>query len=802
MPKLLAISLIVALTSVGGVPTVLAAAPDRTSEETTGRATSILHSADGAATDVLVHGLGSAVAAAAAEGRKHAHSDLQPAGRFVDAGDSITVTVPSGAPPMEVAIGLTGTYAAHNEGRDVGYRRTPLRVGVNEITAPHDGMVSLVSTAPEGSASVTVAGGEAVPTYVRGQSTRESFTADLDRFADAPFVEVVSDRIFGDFQKPKTGTLLPADDLAARTANWDRVVELTDETYGFDPRAVGTSRKHPHRIHIVSPDTGSGYANAGGGRLMFQVATGAAGDLFRSPAQSQWGLWHEIGHTYESIINSFPGTAETITNISSLAVQDGLGFGSRWDESTADFERYFASDDRDWHAANDRVRLLAWEQLRRAFGDGFLPRFFAALRAEAAVENPHVLTTDDKHALFVTVASRVADRDLGPFFDALGFPVSDATRAAIDAFPELQQRIWDNVDSRNRIVEQLLPGYDPPVGVVEGPAAPVPVGRHRVEAPVVRSLGTASGRGSAAVVGATGVADVVGADTGRVVVRLRSSDGTEDSVVVTAAAVGGDAVVALGQSNRPVGVLWLDGAGRFDWRPATSYVAHTGWSGLPYLTIDLHDPDGTVVASGRVLGNETGTVLDRVFDGRRYEDGQLLLVTHAQPSLLAVYQSDDLVSDGSAPQAYRVEGHHLVPIPRDDVPGWQVIGGTEGTPTTLRRGADDPVDAVLAVHAQISSIAATVTMEAPAGTVFAPGQDTLAGSYQKPGEGWRPSGNLVLRDGVPSTDGRTMTWSLRTGSGFSMPPGARLRWQPAIRTPASAPPGESALTVVAVGAAD
>ncbi|PYY40304.1 hypothetical protein DEJ03_16545 [Curtobacterium sp. MCLR17_043] len=765
------------------------------------RRTAIEHSADGSETAVLVHGIGSASAAASAERRRFAHSDLQPAGRFVEAGEVVTVSIPQGAPTMEIAIGLIGTYAAHNDGRDVGYRRTALVPGVNEVTAVHDGMVSLVSTADDGSATATVSGGEPVPTWVRGQSTAESFAADLERWAAAPFVEVVSDRMFGDFQKPKTGTLIPADDLAARTANWDRVVELTDSTYGLDDDAVGASRKHPHRIHIVAPDTGGGYANASNGRILFHVSSGAAGDLFRDPLHDQWALWHEIGHTYESTINSFPGTAETITNISSLAVQDGLGFGSRWDETTASFERYFASEDRNWLEASDRVRLLAWEQLRRAFGDAFLPRFFAALRAESAVVNPHVLTTDDRHALFVTTASRVADRNLAPFYDALGFPMSDATRSAIGELPPLDQRIWDNVDSRHRVIEYVVPGYDPPVGVIDGPLPTVPVGRRLVDAPAVTALGTASGRGSAAVVDATAAADVVGSDTGRLAVRLRSSDGTEDSIIVTTAAVGGDAVVARGQANRPIGVLWLDGRGTLGWRAATSWNAHTSWSGHAYLHIEQYDPDGTLITAGSVHGDETGTVLDRVFGGRPYRDGQFLLVTHAQPDLLRVYGNGAPISGNGAPRAYRIEGHHLVSADRDDVPGWQVIRGAAGTPVALERGTDAPIEAQVSVHAQISAITATVTVQSPDGTTFVPGQTTIPGMYQKPGEGWRESANLLLRAGTVSDDGRTLRFTLQTGGGFSMPPGSMLRWQPVVGVASDAPAGASSLRIVVEGSA-
>lgn len=794
-PALPAVLVVTALAIGGGVAAAATGGVDV-------HETVVEHSANGDATSVLVHGIGDAAAAATAEGRRFRHSDLQPAGRFVAAGDVVTVSVPTGAPAMDVAIGLIGPYAAHNSGADVGYQQTRLTAGVNRVTAPHDGMVSMVSAADTGEATVTIAGGVAVPTYVRGQSTADSFAADLRRFADAPFVEVVSDRMFGDFQKPKTGTAIAGADLAERTANWDRVIELTNETYGLDERAVGTSHKYPHRIHIASPDSGAGYANASNARIMFQTGTGAAADLFRLPLSGLWGLWHEIGHTYEAPINIFPGTAETITNLSALAVQDGLGFGSRWDESIPLLERYFTTPiaDRDWEGAHDRVRLLAWEQLRRAFGDGYLPRFFAALRAEAAKTNVNALTIDDKHAIFVEVASRVADRDLAPFYDQLGFPMSDATRAVIGALPDLREPIWDNVDSRHRIVERLVPDYDPPVGVVTGAVSPVPVGEHVVAAPTVTGLGTASGRGSATAVDAAAVADAVGTDTGRLLVRLRSDTGAEDTIVVRTAAVGGDSIVLRGASNRVVGDLWLDQRNEeLRWRAVTSYDAHWSWGSNAYLTVTHFAADGTVLATGTVQGNQTGKVLDETFRDRPYADGEFVLVLHAQPTLLAAYRSDSLISDSSAPQAFRIADGKLHLTAPEAIPGWQSLSGLQGPKTALTRGADVEVEAGLQVHAQISTITGAITLTSPDGTTFAPGQSTLAGMYRKPGEDWRTSANLVLRGGTLADGGTTMRFTLQTGSGFSMPPGSTLRWKPVVRVPADAVAGDSSLELRAEG---
>lgn len=103
------------------------------------------------------------------------------------------------------------------------------------------------------------------------------------------------------------------------------------------------------------------------------------------------------------------------------------------------------------------------------------------------------------------------------------------------------------------------------------------------------------------------------------------------------------------------------------------------------------------------------------------------------------------------------------------------------------------------MHALVTSITATVTMQSPDGTVFAPGQETLAVAYRKPGGDWPTSASLALRDGVRSADGRTITYTLQTGSSFSLPPDSFLRWEPVVRVAADAPAGNSALEIVAEG---
>lgn len=192
--------------------------------------TEIDRSDDGASTTVLVHGLGDAETERARESRSYRHSDLQPTGRFVRTGQSLSVDVPPGLDSVTLTVGLIGATQAANDGKDVDLTEFPLTPGVNTVTPSMDGMVFLGSTAAAGSARVAITGGQPVPLFVRGRTTTAEFRAELERFPDAPMVEVVSDRMFGDFQRRTAEHMLSLEPV---TAHWDEAVRLTNTAWGL-----------------------------------------------------------------------------------------------------------------------------------------------------------------------------------------------------------------------------------------------------------------------------------------------------------------------------------------------------------------------------------------------------------------------------------------------------------------------------------------------------------------------------------------------------------------------------------------
>lgn len=277
----------------------------------------IERSDDGTVSTVLVHGQGAASTETARENRRMHHSDLQPTGRVASKDDVITVTVPSGAPAMQLDIGLDGAHSGLNGGVNGGHGRWNLPVGTTEVTSDRDGAVHLVSTATTGSARVRIEGGEPMPTFVRGATSDEDWAEEVRRYGDAPLFTVVGDRVFGDFQS-RTLSAVP-NGINERVAELDRVVDITDAVHGLDRDATGYgSRKSPHRIYISSPDTAGGYASAADGRITFQVGTGAAADLFRLARYNLWGYWHEVGHTYQTPSYNWGGLNEVLVNVSRL----------------------------------------------------------------------------------------------------------------------------------------------------------------------------------------------------------------------------------------------------------------------------------------------------------------------------------------------------------------------------------------------------------------------------------------------------------------------------------------------------
>lgn len=758
--------------------------------------TSIVDSADRSSTDVLVHGIGRADTEQVREHRSMRHSDLQPTGRFVRVGDVLEVTVPSDAPAVGVRIGLYGD--AHQGVNTSGWQAlTPTPAGrTTEITATKDGMVFLESTAARGSSTVRVAGGQSVPTFVLGQTSDADFAAQLTEMPDAPLFEVVGDRIFGDFQARTRGHV--PREITDRVRLLDKVVALTNEMHNLRDDATGAARKSPHRIYIASPDSGSGFANASNERIMFQVSTGAARDVFAAAPNQLWSLFHEIGHTYQTPSYNWSGQGEVAVNVSALYVQSRLGLPSKVGAPSdiTKLKSFFSTpiDEREYGPADIWVRAVMYDQLRRAFGDEFYPQLNQELRTGVFLGDNTASSVAEKQNHFARTAARTANRDLSEFFRQWGIPLTDASKAEMSKLPQLSVPIWENIDPKETRVEHELPPIGTPVGTVHTDETVVVGQRQLQRDPEVSGLSSTDG-GEVTI--GRHLVTALDPGTGSVTVEARDSRGLREALQTPVPVSAGNSIKILGQSNRTV--MWLSlvpGDKELRVVPRTNYKAHESWAGKEYFSIELRSADDSEsLGKWAVRGDETAHGLGARFD-EHYEDGQIIVVRHQQTAAMTGY-TDGVAMPASSErdQRFRVDGDRLVRL--------GPVGVVPGADTTLQRGTTNTVTAGLEFQANTSRASGTATFTAPAGTVFDPaiGSEIL-GNYRTAGGSWStPTGYARLSDVVRSADGTELRakYKFTQDSVRGYDTGDQLRWQLPVSVPAGAPAGEGSLDFTFAG---
>ncbi|WP_139195838.1 Ig-like domain-containing protein [Curtobacterium sp. MCBA15_009] len=129
------------------------------------------------------------------------------------------------------------------------------------------------------------------------------------------------------------------------------------------------------------------------------------------------------------------------------------------------------------------------------------------------------------------------------------------------------------------------------------------------------------------------------------------------------------------------------------------------------------------------------------------------------------------------------------------------IIGQDGPAATLERGERTKVQAQFETKGDVSRPDAQVTFTAPEGTTFAEGQNTIEGSYKKPGEDWA-NRSATLTGGEQSMDGKTYTYTFKpTSSTWTLPDASLLRWDIDVVTPVDAAEGTSSMTTKLEGTA-
>lgn len=443
---------------------------------------------------LFAHAKGDNYTRVKAEGRGLRHSNYQSTGRYARKGSKLDITVSPSVSGLEVVIGLHGQYINHNGGISATPVILALNPGANCIVAPVDGMIYIQNRNLDQGAAVEIYGGQPVPTFIKGISRRETFDAQVKAWSTAPFVELVGDYVLVSFQYATAVSNLTATptDLDRRITMMDEVVIHMNAFCGLSNHAIDFAHKSSHYIYIVNPDTGAGGAYASPLYISFHNSGGLVKNLLVRPENNQWGLYHEVGHTYQMNEITWSGLVERSVNLYAVAVQEALGYPNYLDESTVYpavmafretpiAERDFA------RITNGRLKVLMFDQLRRGFGAHFYAHLFQVIRRENVLGFPEPESDLAVQQHFMRTAGSVSNRNLTPFFEEWGLPIDDVTRTELARYPDLKVPIWNNFNRATDILELNLSPLEIPA-TLTAPAEGVTFDINHI--PVYRGRGT------------------------------------------------------------------------------------------------------------------------------------------------------------------------------------------------------------------------------------------------------------------------------------------------------------------------
>ncbi|HMN95772.1 MAG TPA: M60 family metallopeptidase [Phycisphaerales bacterium] len=324
--------------------------------------------------------------------------------------------------------------------------RVPLAAPVTELIAPFGGLIYLdVPERRSGTTTVAIDGAVEAPRFVLGVTTAEEWAQQRrEAAARAPWGELETSKVI--LSLP-TARLVELEDPTELLHFWDSILDAA-----ADLATISRERRRPER-YVPDLQISAGYMHAG---YPIMTHMDAIEDMttLENLRRGSWGLFHELGHNHQDPMWTFEGTGEVTVNLFSLYICQRLcGLGPRdGHPALADRERMTAA-----YRSGGRRRqggpeaglagpsferwkqdpflaLIMYQELQEAFGWEAYKRVFAEYRSLRGPERPR--TEEEKRDQWMVRFSRSVGRNLGPFFDWWGVPVSEAAKASVADLPE------------------------------------------------------------------------------------------------------------------------------------------------------------------------------------------------------------------------------------------------------------------------------------------------------------------------------------------------------------------------------
>lgn len=267
------------------------------------------------------------------------------------------------------------------------------------------------------------------PLFVLGQDDDDRWNTTLKK-RSAPWAELACDKL-----------ILACPTEVARTIQnptqlmefWKKVVEAQDDICN-----QGSERQRPERI-VADVQISAGYMHSG---YPIMVPTSAAAEMvtFNKLKFPGWGFYHEIGHNHQRRSFTFDGAGEVTNNVLGMYCYNAvlnkdwlIGHGGISEQAREEHVHKIKKASDKWQAwkSDPFLALTTYIQLIQAFG---WESWRAYLHSFADSNfGPGPKNDDETRDQFLVRYSKITQRNLAPFFEAWGIPVSAGAKAQVSS---------------------------------------------------------------------------------------------------------------------------------------------------------------------------------------------------------------------------------------------------------------------------------------------------------------------------------------------------------------------------------
>lgn len=382
--------------------------------------------------------------------------NLYSTGLYAPAGQVVSIRVPDSLINRDiwVQIGVHTDYLGYWMAWEEAWRRMPMvtkRVPLNKetvkIASPFGGLVYILA-APQSAgweADFTISGGIAAPLFVLGKTTPAEWAEQL-KSNKAPWGELMSDKMI--LTLPDT-VLQKVKQPDSTMMLWNLIVAGEMELAQI-PQPVYRPQRMVIDEQLAGGALHSGYPimahhSPSTHQLSADVMIDPGRLLVPSEGGANWGFFHEIGHNMQNLDWVFGGSTEVSCNFFSLYMFDRLVGGRNGahpgvsNENTKRMiQQYFQKGaDYDTWQQEPFLGLIMFRQLQEAFGWEAFKTFFRRYH-ELARKDPggsYAKTDEQKRDLWAKIFSEVTGRNVAPFFETWGIPVSGPVKAELARLP-------------------------------------------------------------------------------------------------------------------------------------------------------------------------------------------------------------------------------------------------------------------------------------------------------------------------------------------------------------------------------